>query len=175
MKRIIGIIAICMLFITTKASAQDQEGLFSLSANASYGTEIKSLGIGLRGQYGFTSNVRGMAEFKTYLSKDNWKAWEINADAQYVFGSSDELLFYPLVGLKYSHWTLDYSDLAKIPGFGGLEDYKLKTSHNRVGVNLGVGSQIALAEKVFLQPEIRYELVKDFSQFVFMCGITYQF
>lgn len=167
MKKIIGIIAICMLFVT-KASSQDQEGLFSLSGNLSYGTEIKSLGVGLRGQYGFTSNIRGVAEYKYYIDRNLLSAWEINTDVQYVFGSKDELVFYPLAGLKFSRWTYD-------EGRSSILNSNLKSSKSYLGLNLGFGSQIALAEKVFLQPELRYEIIKEHSQLVIMCGITYQF
>lgn len=168
MRKILIALIISSLFII-KASAQDQEGLFSVSGNLSYGTEIKSLGIGLRGQYGFTPNIRGAAEYKYYIDRNLQSAWEINTDVHYVFGSKDELVFYPLAGLKFYRWTWDSGrssvDLPEVE----------KYSHSRLGLNLGFGSQIALAEKVFIQPELRYEIIKDHSQFVAMCGITYQF
>lgn len=153
------------------SSAQDQEGLFSLSANVNYGTEIESLGLGFRGQYGFTDHIRGVAEYKYYIDRHNLSEWEINADAHYVFGNSDDLLFYPIAGLKFSRWTLDTSR-----GKNEINNvYHIKNSENRIGLNLGFGSQIAVGEKTFLQPEIKYEIIKNYSQFVFGIGFMYQF
>lgn len=167
MKKILLLLIICMTF-AGKANAQDQEGIFSVSGNLGYGTEIESLGIGLRAQYGFTSNIRGAAEYKYYISRNATSMWEINADAHYVFGSRDELVFYPIAGLKFARIT---HDLGRID----IIDTKDKNSDNRIGLNLGFGSQIAIAERLSLQPEVRYEIMKSYSQFVAMCGITYTF
>lgn len=172
MKKILLLLIICATFVG-KAKAQDQEGIFSVSGNLGYGTEVESLGIGLRAQYGFTSNIRGAAEYKYYISRNAVSMWEINADAHYVFGSRDELVFYPIAGLKFARITFDSDRIDNLPGI--ISDYKVKVSENRIGFNLGFGSQIAIAERLSLQPEVRYEIMKDYSQFVAMCGITYSF
>lgn len=168
MKKLIATLLICIGFIP-KISAQDQEGIFSVSANLNYGTDIETLGAGLRAQYGFTSNIRGALEYKYYFSRDNRSAWEWNANAHYVFGSKDELVFYPLVGLKFTRQTYDFSGLPEynIPAF--------KKSNNRLGLNLGFGSNIAIGEKWFLQPEVSYEFIKDYSQLVISAGVMYRF
>lgn len=168
MKKLLFTFFACLLFIYS--SAQDQTGLFSVAANLNYGTKIESLGVGLRAQYGFGEHTRGSAEYKYFIDRHNMSAWEINADLHYVFGSSDELLFYPIGGLKFTRWTFDSSRGSINPN-----DMKVKYSDNRIGLNLGVGSQIALSEKTFIQPEIKYELMKNYSQFVFSVGFGYQF
>lgn len=168
MKKLLFTLFACLSFIYS--SAQDQTGLFSVAGNLNYGTEIESLGVGLRAQYGFDEHIRGVGEYKYYIDRHNMSAWEINADLHYVFGSSDELVFYPIGGLKFTRWTYDSSR-----GSMNSNEPKFKESYNRIGLNLGVGSQIALSEKTFIQPEIKYEFMKDFSQFVFSVGFGYQF
>ncbi len=168
MKKLLLTLFACASFIYS--SAQDQQGLFSVAANINYGTEIESLGFGLRGQYGFDEHTRGVLEYKYFIDRHNLSVWEWNADLHYVFGSSDELLFYPIGGLKFSRWTYD-SSRGSING----NDDKLKFSDNRIGLNLGVGAQFSIGEKTFVQPEIKYELVKNYSQFVFGVGFGYQF
>lgn len=171
MKKLLVLLLACLSF--AYSSAQDQEGVFSLSANVNYGTEIESLGLGLRGQYGFTRNIRGVAEYKYYIDRHNLSEWEINGDIHYVFGSSEDLLFYPIAGFKFSRWTLDTSRGKSDNSFTNYT--YTKYSNNRFGLNLGFGTQIAVGEKTYLQPEIKYELIKDYSQFVFSLGFMYQF
>lgn len=168
MKKLLLTFFACLSFIYS--SAQDQEGLFSVAGNLNYGTEIESLGVGLRAQYGFGVHTRGVAEYKYFIDRHNLSAWELNADLHYVFGSSDELLFYPLAGVKFTRWTYD-SARGNLPEGFPVEKY----SKNRIGLNMGVGAQFALSEKTFIQPEIKYELVKDYSQFVFGVGFGYIF
>lgn len=162
---------VVLFAIASGASAQDQLGKFSAAANLNYGTEIESLGIGLRAQYGFTENVRGALEYKYYIDRNAMSAWEINANGHYVFGSSDELLFYPIAGLKYARWTWDPG---RIDINGVVVDLE-KQTFDRLGLNLGFGAQIQIGEKLFFQPELSYEIIKDYSQFVISAGIMYQF
>ena len=166
MKRILLTLLVGISFVYS--SAQDQLGKFSMAANLNYGTEIESLGVGLRAQYGFAERMRGVAEYKYYIDRHNLSEWEINLDGHYIIGSSDELLFYPIVGLKFSRWTYD-------PSRSDKSSSNNKYSNNRLGLNLGFGSQIALSDNTFIQPEIKYELIKDYSQFVFGVGFVYQF
>ncbi len=74
MKKIL--LGIFILFLgLSSVSAQDQYGRFSLAGNINYGTNIESLGIGLRGQYGFTDYIRGSMEYKYYIDRHNVSAW----------------------------------------------------------------------------------------------------
>lgn len=145
--------------------AQDQLGLSSVGVNLNYGSKIETIGVGVRAQYGFTEHISGIAEYKYYLSRKNWSEWEFNIDLHYMYEASKAISLYPLAGIKMSRWTYD-------PGYP-LEAFK--RSWNRVGLNIGGGSQIALDYNIYLQPEIKYELTQDYSQFVFSAGIMYVF
>lgn len=168
MKKVVVFVFLCTL-IYTPLKSQNQAGLFSMAANLSYGTKIESLGVGLRAQYFFEDKLRGSFEYKYFIDRHNLSEWELNADAHWVFGVSDAIFLYPIGGIKFARWTLDL-DRAKIPG---VDAYK--KSENRLGLNLGFGGQIAIAQRTYLQIELREELVKDYTQFVPVVGFMIQF
>ncbi len=170
MKKLLISIVVCFLSVYN-LSAQDQTGLISVAGNLSYGTKMESLGVGLRGQYGFTDNIRGSIEYKYYIDRRNWSAWMINTDLHYVFSASDVVSLYPIAGVSISRWTWD-PERVKIDG---LEKFLAKTSESRFGMNLGFGSQIAIGHKSFLQIEAKEDLIKNYSQFVISVGFMYQF
>ncbi len=168
MKKVILSVILSVLFIIP-ANSQNQAGLFSMSANLSYGSEVESLGVGLRAQYFVMDKLRGVLEYKYFIDRHNLSEWEVNADAHWVFGVSDAVFLYPIGGLKFARWTLDY-------GRSNLDGMELpKISNNRLGLNLGIGGQIALSYNTFLQIELREELMKDYSQFVPVVGFMLQF
>lgn len=168
MKKVILVVAFCLVLIIP-AKAQNEAGLFSMSANLSYGTEIESLGVGLRGQYFFLDKLRGSLEYKYFIDRHNLSEWEINADAHWVFGVSQKVYLYPIGGLKFARWTLDYGRA----NIAGVDSYK--KSNNRLGLNLGFGGQISLSHNTYVQIELREELMKDYTQFVPVVGFTYEF
>lgn len=165
MKKLLLVLAVCF-FSFHSVSAQDQTGRFSLGANVSYGTKIESLGIAMRAQYGFLSNVRGVLEYKYYIDRHNLSAWGWAADAHYLFNISSAVSIYPIGGVTISRWTWDPSR-SKMDG--------IKYSNNRIGMNLGLGTQIAMGDKTYLQVEAKEALIKDFTQFVVSVGFIYQF
>lgn len=167
MKKLLGLII--FIFSIPLVSAQDQLGVISVAGNLNYGTKIESLGVGIRGQYGFTNNVRGSLEYKYYIDRRNWSAWGISADGHYVFSASDKISLYPIGGLTLSRWTFDPGrvDIAGV----GMNKY----SNTRLGLNLGFGGQISTGDKTYIQIEAKEALIKDFTQFVISVGFMYQF
>lgn len=160
---------IASFFFLTNLSAQDQEGLFSLGGNISYGSKYDLIGFGARAQYGFTERIRGVAEYKYYLDRRNLSEWQINMDAHYLMEASRTVSIYPIVGLRYSRWTEDTNRSSQPI----LERYKKSTS--KFGANLGLGTQIELSYHVFLQLEPKYEINKYYSQFSGTVGLMFQF
>lgn len=170
MKKIITAFIISILTISG-ASAQNQEGVFSLGGTLSYGTEIESLGVGLRAQYGFTSYIRGAGEYKYYIDRHSTSAWGFTGDFHYVIPVASAASLYPIGGITFSRWTND-------PGRIKIEGISIdapKTSHNRIGFNLGLGGEIAMGSNSFLQIEAKEAFIKDFTQFVITVGYMYRF
>lgn len=70
------------------ASAQAKTAAVGLNLN--YGTEIESLGLGVKGSYCFTDHIRGEASFNYFFPKNHFTMWEINANAHYLFNIGDK-------------------------------------------------------------------------------------
>ena len=137
------------------ASAQAKTAAVGLNLN--YGTEIESLGLGVKGSYCFTDHIRGEASFNYFFPKDHFTMWEINANAHYLFNIGDKFKVYPLVGLTYVHGHLSGFDTGKF------------------GVNLGGGAQYDLTDHLMLNFEVKYSLVSDLDQCVISLGAAYKF
>lgn len=168
MKKLLLGFLISFLSVYTISAQEDQTGKFSVAGNLNYGTKIESLGIGLRGQYGFMEQLRGSLEYKYYIDRHNTSAWGLSADAHYLFGLGETISIYPLAGVTFSRWTTDF-------GRSGIDALKDKYSNNRIGFNIGLGGQIAVGEKTFVQVELKEALIKDYTQFVVSVGFMYQF
>lgn len=168
MKKLFLSLLVSLLSLYT-VSAQSQLGIFSLSGNLSYGTDIESLGVGLRAQYGFTDYIRGAGEYKYYIDRHNVSAWGVSTELHYVFPVSQTVSLYPIAGASFSRWTLDTGRSKP----GNLID--IKDSHNRIGASLGFGGQIAVADNIYIQIEAKEALIKDHTQFVALVGFMYQF
>lgn len=165
------------------ASAQAKTAAVGLNLN--YGTEIESLGLGVKGSYCFTDHIRGEASFNYFFPKNHFTMWEINANAHYLFNIGDKFKVYPLVGLTYvhGHWSNKYS-------VGGGGDWgwdapmrkangeiTVNESNNtgKFGVNLGGGAQYDLTDNLMLNFEVKYSLVSDLDQCVISLGAAYKF
>jgi outer membrane protein X len=149
------LIAVCGLGVNA------QKGEKAVGLNLGYGSEIESVAIGVKFNYGVTDNIRLSPSFNYFVGNDFQSVWEINADVHYLFNASDKLAFYPLAGVTFVNWTFD-------AGFGSI-------SETRFGVNLGAGAGYELTDALSLGLEVKYSIVSDFDQFVPAINLTYKF
>ncbi len=184
MKKLLA--TICVALVSLGASAQTGDKF--AGANLSYGTEIKSLGIGVKGQYFFTDNIRGEASFDYFLKKDGLSMWDVNANVHYLFGVADKIKVYPLAGLGLTNWVssgieidYDYDDdddydfsRSTRAGFDDDDDSGSSTESKNT-FNLGCGAQYELTDKINLTAELKYQIVSNFNQLVFGVGVAYKF
>lgn len=157
-----------------------QKGEKAVGVNLGYGTEISNLGIGAKFQYGITDAIRAEASFDYFLKKDLASMWDINVNAHYLFPIADKFKVYPLVGLTYTNWKLDGSDVDLDFGdeeTGEYEDEVSTESSNtgKFGVNLGAGAEYAITDRLNVNFEVKYQLISDFNQAVFGIGVAYKF
>lgn len=164
------------------ASAQAKTAAVGLNLN--YGTEIESLGLGVKGSYCFTDHIRGEASFNYFFPKGHLTMWEINANAHYLFNVADKFKVYPLVGLTYvhGHWSgLDVNLGGGDWGYGAPMrkangEITVKDNNTgKFGVNLGGGAQYDLTDNLMLNFEVKYSLVSDLDQCVISLGAAYKF
>ncbi|MCR4837024.1 MAG: porin family protein [Bacteroidaceae bacterium] len=130
-------VACAMLF---SAAMFAQQGEKSLGVNFKFGLDDpKSTGIGLKGQYGFTDQIRGEASFNYFLKKDHVTEFDINLNVQYVF-TFGEFGVYPFAGVSLQSASPDYGD-----------------SESKFGANVGAGAEYSITEKIKLNLEFTYK------------------
>ena len=155
---------VCAAVISISASAQ--QGEKAIGVNLSYGSEINNIGLGVKGQYSFTNEIRGEASFDYFPKKDGVSMWDINANLHYLFNAADKVKVYPLAGLGYTNWDVK-ADLGE---FGSV-----KTSTSKLAVNLGGGVEYALSDKMSINTELKYQIIDNYNQLVVGVGFACKF
>jgi len=139
----------------------------SLGVNFLYGSKFDQVGLGVSYKVNLTNNFRIAPELQYFFSSKNIKAWDANANIEYVSTLFDDLKFYPLVGFTYSHWTATYHNV------GGFD--KGVNTCDRFGANIGAGIEYNFTNQLAGVVELRGQLVKDLSQCVLVMGVKYNF
>ena len=157
MKKLIVLFSM-MFFIMGSAFAQ--KGIQAAGVHLSYGTEIESLGIGVKYQYNFTDNLRFEPSINYYFGKQDVDMFDLNANVHYLFPMASNIRVYPLAGLTFARWNFS--------SFDG-EDV------TRLGVNAGAGIEFDMTDQLMLNFELKYQFVSDLDQAVFSVGLAYMF
>ena len=163
MKKII--IAACMALLGC-GSVFAQQGKQAIGGNLSYGTEIESVGIGLKYQYNITDQIRIETSMNYFFKNDGLSMFDINANIHYLFpiASNISLNSLPL----FSNNKLQFA-LRK------AADYDVSGSDGKFGVNLGAGMEFDLDKSWSLNFDNKYQLISDLDQAVFNFGVAYNF
>lgn len=150
-------VACAMLF---SAAMFAQQGEKSVGLNLKYGLdEPKSTGFGIKGQYGFTDQIRGEASFNYFLKKNYVTMFDINANVQYVF-TFGEFGVYPLAGVTLQHMSVDHG--------GGSE--------SKFGINVGAGAEYPITEKIKVNLDFTYKIASDnWDRSLVGIGVSYKF
>lgn len=138
-------------------SMSAQKGEKSLGINLNYGSEVETVGLGAKFQYGFTQAIRGEIAFNHFFEKDGLKMWDLEATAHYLLPLSERTTFYPLAGVCFTK--------ASVAGW----------SESKWGANLGGGIEFDLVDNLKLDFEAKYQLVSDMDQAIISVGISYKF
>jgi len=156
MKKFLAFALVVMMGVT---SAMAQKGQMAIGGNLLYGTEINSIGLGAKFQYGILEHLRGEASFNYYFQNKGFHMWDLNANAHYLFDIAPKFRAYPLAGLTVVNKS--YSD---------VDD-----SVTRFGLNLGGGCEYDLRPNVVLNAEFKYSIVSTIDQAVLSVGAVYKF
>jgi len=156
--------------------AYAQKGQAYLGGQLAYPTEIESLGIGVKGGYGITDAICAQATFDYFLKKDNVSWWDLNLDVHYLFPLGNNIKVYPLAGLTYLRGSVDgFTQTVNTPDgsvtVGSNESY----SDGNLGLNLGGGFQYDLTDKLALNAEVKFQIIKNTNQGVISAGLAYKF
>ncbi|MBQ6166732.1 MAG: porin family protein [Muribaculaceae bacterium] len=157
MKKIFTLVCALMLGIGV-SQAQVGQGETAVGVNLVYGSEIESLGLGARFQYGIIDHLRGEVGFNYFFEHKHTSWWDVNINAHYLVNLFNENFFiYPLAGLNYT--------MAK---FEGVEK-------NHIGLNLGAGVEYEISDHWGVNLEYRHTIIRKVDQGVIGLGLNYKF
>lgn len=153
------ILAIAIVAVMGCACAWAQKGQMAAGVNLLYGTEINSVGLGVKFQYGILERLRGEGSFNYYFRNNGFHMWDINANAHYLFPITEKFKAYPLAGLTVVNKS--YS--------------RIDDSVTRFGLNLGGGCEYDVTSNIAVNFEFKYSIVSTIDQAVLGVGAVYKF
>ncbi len=161
------IFALFSLLFVLLCSVHAQQGRHALGFGLNYGTQIESMGLGVKYQYNITDPIRIEPSFNYFFENDNVSMLDLNVNLHYLFPVGKGVKIYPLFGLTLANWMLDIDDV--------LLGYDVDDNECRFGVNLGGGVEFDLGRNWAINLEGKYQLVSDFDQGVISLGAVYRF
>ncbi len=133
-----------------------QAGDFGVGANALYGTDIKNAGFGVKAQIGLPGRWRLEGVWDKFLEHNDNNMWDVDVNVHYVLSIPlvKWIKFYPIVGLSVTNWRIDED----------IIDFSDK--HNYVGCNIGAGAQLKIAGPLWVNVDLKGQIIKKHTQFV---------
>ena len=163
MKKLLLLVCAAVMSLSASAQAGDK----ALGAQLLFGSKTNNIGLGVKGQYYFTDQIRGEASFDYFLKNQGISMWDINANVHYLFDVANKVKVYPLAGLGYTNWSYKY----EYPGHSVIEG-----SDGRLAINLGGGAEYELTKALSVNAELKYQIVSNnYSQLVLGVGVAYKF
>ena len=155
-------------------SASAQAGDKALGAQLLFGSKTNNIGLGVKGQYYFTDQIRGEASFDYFLKNQGVSMWDINANVHYLFDVANKVKVYPLAGLGYTNWSYT-NDVIVIDENGNKRTTEFKGSDGRLAINLGGGVEYELTKNLSVNAELKYQIISNYSQLALGMGVAYKF
>ena len=163
MKKLLLLVCAAVMSLSASAQAGDK----ALGAQLVFGSETNNIGLGVKGQYYFTDQLRGEASVDYFFKNKGVSMWDINANVHYLFDVADKFKVYPLAGLGYTNWSykLEYDNVTLAKGTDG-----------RLAINLGGGVEYELTKDLSVNAELKYQIVSNnYSQLALGVGVAYKF
>ena len=162
MKKLLLLVCATVMSLSASAQAGDK----ALGAQLVFGSETNNIGLGVKGQYYFTDQLRGEASVDYFFKNKGVSMWDINANVHYLFDVANKVKVYPLAGLGYTNWSykLEYDNVTLAKGTDG-----------RLAVNLGGGAEYELTKDLSVNAELKYQIINNYNQLVLGVGVAYKF
>jgi len=163
---------ITLLSIIIVALACNSFAQINAGGGITYGTEQKTIGFNLRGQYNIWENVDIVGGLTFYLPHKEKQTlifttvnskttmWSFDVDGHYNFDLIDKLKAYPIAGLNISGVSVEVNSN--------------KVSDTEVGLNIGAGATYEITNKLAGLFEIKYT-IGNYDQAVIGIGVLYGF
>ena len=169
MKKLLLLVCAAVMSLSASAQAGDK----ALGAQLVFGSKTNSIGLGVKGQYYFTDQIRGEASFDYFFKNQGISMWDINANVHYLFDVANKVKVYPLAGLGYTNWS-HTNDVIVIEN-GNERITKNKSSDGRLAINLGGGVEYELTKDLSVNAELKYQIISNYSQLALGVGVAYKF
>jgi hypothetical protein len=91
--------------------AYAQKGKQAIGFGLGYGTEIESIGLGIKYQYNITNPIRIEPSLNYFFENDNVSMLDVNVNFHYLCPVASNVKLYPLFGLTLSNWMFDMYDV----------------------------------------------------------------
>ena len=162
MKKLLLLVCAAVMSLSASAQAGDK----ALGAQLLFGSKTNNIGLGVKGQYYFTDQLRGEASVDYFFKNKGVSMWDINANVHYLFDVANKVKVYPLAGLGYTNWSYKY----EFPGLPVVEG-----SDGRLAVNLGGGAEYELTKDLSVNAELKYQIISNYNQLVLGVGVACKF
>ena len=162
MKKLLLLVCAAVMSLSASAQAGDK----ALGAQLLFGSKTNNIGLGVKGQYYFTDQIRGEASCDSFLKKQGVSMWDINANVHYLFDVADKFKVYPVAGLGYTNWSYKYEYAGHTIAEG---------SDGRIAINLGGGAEYELTKDLSVNAELKYQIISNYNQLLLGVGVAYKF
>jgi len=174
------------IIVASLSTAMAQKGEMAGGIQLNYGTEIESVGLGAKFQYGVTNAIRIEPSLDYFFGKSGGNMFAVNLNAHYLFNVANKINIYPLVGIGYTSWKIggvnfdyddsiwegyDYSNEDLSDDWGTSSSSRM----SKVAINIGAGIGYQLTDKLAVNAELKYQIISNFNQLVIGVGTTYKF
>lgn len=156
-----------LLLALSVSSLYAQKGNILVTAQSSYSTYVKTVGLGLKGQYYFLDNLRVGPSVSYYFNSERFNALVVSATAQYLLHLTDRLMIYPTAGVSFSSW--DEQSLW-VGGPSPYDEYEY-----RFAPVLGAGAELLFTSRFGIYAEYEYQFISDFGQALINLGFICKF
>ena len=167
MKKIFLVLMMAMTLMMGHA----ESGEWNVGGQVVYGSKAETAGIGLHVKNCLTDAVRASLSGNYYLKHEGVSAFDINLEANYLFGLGERVRVYPLAGVVLGIWHADGIDVS----YGGMDFSADGATDSKFGANLGGGIDYLVSDHFGLNAEVKYQIISHASQVVFGIGASYRF
>jgi len=162
--------------MATVTMASAQESKIMAGGGLTYATEIKNIGINIKGLYLINEKWEADAGF-TYFFEKNYTKWSaLDFNGHYVFVNNDGKALYALAGLNMTFYKFEIDGVGIDPYddyYGGTDEYPeymdefnpmaslagdLESKGSEIGVNIGIGGRMPISSALSLNGEVKYTL-----------------
>lgn len=144
----------------------EESGDITVAPQFVYATRHSLAGLGVQAQFYAMDNLRIAPEFIVFFRNNDMTAYNADLNVHYIIPKGN-VNIYPLAGFAYARYKYERTDAS--------DGSKWDEKHDRIGANIGVGTEYPINDMLCFFAEERFQLMKDFNQSVTVLGVRIGF